>query len=393
MASELAFVLINPYTLSKSRTGGVIGRFMSRTGLDLVAARMFAPSKALIEEYTQILEANKNVAPSESRLMAEYVRHAFAPDKTTGLPRRVMIILLEGEDAIRKVREMAGPITMGSGETIRDTFGDYVVDENGKVRYFEPAVLIASDKDETAATLQLWSRHAADGGVLAATMDNSPNQGEWQRTLVLIKPDNFRFPSAKPGNIIDMLSRSGLRIIGAKVHRMSVAQAEEFYSPVRQVLREKMRSQVSGKAVQLLESELNISIPEQVRKLLEEQLSPLLGDEQFNQIIKFMTGCYPPNCSPQTKQQDGPSKCLALVYGGLNAVEKIRKLLGPTDPSKAQPGSIRREFGHDIMVNAAHASDSPESAERELKIICVEDDLVTPWVQKYYGNASGRGGI
>ena len=37
MASELAFVLINPYTIAKSRTGGVIGRFMSRTGLDLVA--------------------------------------------------------------------------------------------------------------------------------------------------------------------------------------------------------------------------------------------------------------------------------------------------------------------------------------------------------------------
>ena len=43
MSSELAFVLINPYTIAKSRTGGVIGRFMSRTGLDLVAARMFAP--------------------------------------------------------------------------------------------------------------------------------------------------------------------------------------------------------------------------------------------------------------------------------------------------------------------------------------------------------------
>jgi len=46
MAKELAFALINPYTIAKSRTGGVIGRFMSRTGLDLVAARMFGRARS-----------------------------------------------------------------------------------------------------------------------------------------------------------------------------------------------------------------------------------------------------------------------------------------------------------------------------------------------------------
>ncbi|MCG2659647.1 MAG: nucleoside-diphosphate kinase [Kiritimatiellae bacterium] len=387
MASELAFVLINPYTIAKSRTGGVIGRFMSRTGLDLVAARMFSPGKELIETYASMVDKDKSLTPAIRRLLADYVLCSYAPDSVTGRSRRVLMILLEGADAIQKVRDMAGPVTMGGGETIRDTFGDYVVDENKRVNYFEPAVLIGSSREETVAALKLWSRYAtSDGGFLQTTVDNSPDAKGWQRTLVLIKPDNFRFPSAKPGNIIDLLSRSGLRIIAAKVHRMSVAQAEEFYRPVRQVLHEKMKRTVSERATKALEAELGIAIPDTVRHLLEEQLGPLFGDEQFNQIVKFMTGCYPPTCAPQDKTKDGPSKCLALVYGGVGAVEKIRNLLGATDPNKAQTGSVRREFGLDVMVNAAHASDSVENAEREIGIIKVDEDLITPWVRKYYGD-------
>jgi len=387
MASELAFVLINPYTIAKSRTGGVIGRFMSRTGLDLVAARMFAPGKELTETYASMVDNDKSLNPAVRRLLADYVLCSYAPDPVTGRNRRVLMILLEGEDAIQKVRDMAGPVTMGGGETIRDTFGDYVVDGNKQVSYFEPAVLIGSNRKETVAALKLWSRHAiSDGGFIQTTVDHSPSDKGWQRTLVLIKPDNFRFPSAKPGNIIDLLSRSGLRIIAAKVHRMSVAQAEEFYQPVRQVLREKMKRTVSERTTKALEAELGIAIPDTVRHLLEEQLGPLFGDEQFNQIVKFMTGCYPPTCAPQDKNKDGPSKCLALVYGGAGAVEKIRNLLGATDPNKAQTGSVRREFGLDVMVNAAHASDSVENAEREIGIIKVEENLITPWVRKYYGD-------
>ncbi|MFH1970032.1 MAG: nucleoside-diphosphate kinase, partial [Verrucomicrobiota bacterium] len=159
-----------------------------------------------------------------------------------------------------------------------------------------------------------------------------------------------------------------------------------FYRPVRQVLRDKMKHTVAERAVKALEAELGIAIPDTIRHLLEEQLGPLFGDEQFNQIVKFMTGCYPPTCAPQDKTKDGPSKCLVLVYGGVGAVEKIRNLLGATDPNKAQTGSVRREFGLDIMVNAAHASDSVENAEREIGIIKVEEDLITPWVRKYYGD-------
>lgn len=386
MSMELAFVLINPYTIAKSRTGGVIGRFLSRTGLELVAARMYAPSAQLAQEYADLIRSDVSGLELTTRtLLADYVAKSYSPDPITGRPRRVMLILLEGENAIRRVRETAGNVAITGGETIRDTFGDYVVDAHGAVQYFEPAVLIGNNAEETAQALTIWGRHAeSDGGIVQNSADSDSSAVGWQRTLVLIKPDNFRFPNARPGNIIDLLSRSGLRIIAANVHRMSVVQAEQFYQPVQQALREKMKKQISSRVLGLLEKELSIAIPEPTVKLLEEQLGPLLGDEQFYQLIKFMTGRYPPACRPEEREQDGLSKCLALIYSGLNAVEKIRALLGSTDPDKAPTGSVRREFGRDVMVNAAHASDSTENAEREIGILNVGANQVTDWIKKYY---------
>jgi nucleoside diphosphate kinase len=68
----------------------------------------------------------------------------------------------------------------------------------------------------------------------------------------------------------------------------------------------------------------------------------------------------------------------------VDAVRKIRTIVGTTDPHQARPGSVRREFGTNIMVNAIHASDSPENAERELEIVNVTEDSVKMWVDKYY---------
>ena len=79
-------------------------------------------------------------------------------------------------------------------------------------------------------------------------------------------------------------------------------------------------------------------------------------------------------------------KCIAIVYEGVEAVRKIRDVLGPTDPSKAPPGSIRREFGQTIMVNAAHASDSEENAKREIGIINVPENNFRRVIEEFYGN-------
>jgi len=387
MANELAFALINPYTIAKSRTGGVIGRLLSRTGLELVAARMYGPSQELVEQYEALLRQDEENDSLERTLLADYVRRAYSPDPKTGRRRRVLMLLFEGDEAVRKIFKATGKVSwsMEASDTVRGTYGDYISDEHGTVQHVEPAVLVGATPSTARAALRLWARFSdRDGGLMESAADVHTAAENYQRTLVLLKPDNFRFPSVRPGNIIDIFSASGLRIIGAKVHRMSVAEAEEFYGPVREVLREKLKDRVAERSAAALAKELGFEIPAEAQQQLGHMLGPIYGDDQFYRIIQFMTGQWGPACTPEEKKRKGKERCLALVYAGVHAVEKIRNILGPTDPSKAQPGSVRREYGQDIMVNAAHASDSPANAEREMKIIRVEDSLIKEWVDKYY---------
>jgi len=238
MARELAFVLINPYTIAKSRTGGVIARYVSRTDLRFVASRMFGPSAQLAEKYAQMVQDAEPRPGSTGRLISDYIRRYYAPDPLTGKPRRVMMLLFEGEDAVAKIWSVTGSATSlsGSGETVRDTYGDYIIGPDKKVSYFEPAVLVAPSRKRAAATLGLWGRYTHSDGGLLKTATDLPQGERAQETLVLLKPDNFRYPSSRPGNIIDHLSSSGLRIVATKKFRMTVAQAEEFYGPVRDAL-------------------------------------------------------------------------------------------------------------------------------------------------------------
>src|SRR5207253_244579 len=140
-----------------------------------------------------------------------------------------------------------------------------------------------------------------------------------EKTLVLIKPDNFKFPNLRPGGVIEVFSRTGLYIVGFKVHRMSVAQAEEFYGPVLPVLKNKLGAE--------------------------------RGQENWESIVEFMAGRKPSDCPPEKRDEPGTEKSIAIVYQGADAVSKIREVLGPTDPAKAPPGSIRKEFGQTIMIN------------------------------------------
>lgn len=386
MALEISFCLINPYTIGKSRTGGVIGRIMTRTGLELVAARMYGPSKELVQRYAELIRNSADTEPEARRLLSEYVLKAYSPDPKTDHRRRVMLLVFEGEDAIAKVRDAVGSIRPHaySGETVRDTYGDYIVDEAGKVTYLEPAVMTARSPETVGAAMKLWSQFAeSDGGIVEQAHDVS-KEGDAQKTLVIIKPDNFTFPSSRPGNIIDIFSRSGLRIVAAKVNRMTVAQAEEFYGPVKEVLRQKMKAVMAKRGGDALEKEMGFQVPENIRGVVGEHLGPIFGDIQFNQIVEFMTGVSPVGLTSEQKRQPGRHKSLVLIYSGVNAVEKIRKILGPTDPSKAEPGSVRKEFGKDIMINAAHASDSPENAKREMGIVKPEEDWIRWYTDKYF---------
>ncbi|MGQ9662536.1 MAG: nucleoside-diphosphate kinase [Kiritimatiellia bacterium] len=393
MGQELAYVLVNPYTIAKSRTGGVIARYIGRTGLQLVAARMFGPSRELVAEYAKIIRSGAGGRTSTDQLIADYVERAYAPHPETGRPRRVLMLLFEGEDAVAKIWRATGSATLrpASGETVRDTYGDYVLDDKGNLIYFEPAVLVAPTVKRAATTLTLWSRYCErDGGIVDFAADVSCDNNA-EKTLVVLKPDNFLEPSFRAGTIIDVLSASGLRIVAAKLFRMTVAQAEEFYAPVKPNLCAKFLTLGRARIAAALTREFGFTVPDEMLEDTCRELAPLFAEAQFETIVEFMTGYKPSQCQESEKKTLGNRICLALVYHGVGAVNKIRAILGATDPRRAAPGSVRREFGSDILVNAAHASDSPENALREMQIINVSEDTVRPWVEKYYGGGLTAG--
>ena len=387
MPQQLAYVIITPYSLHKSRTGGILSRLITRTGCELVAARMFAPSAELVNKYAaQIISANDPQDRRIQQYIYEYIVRNLSPDPKTGRRRRAMMLLFQGENAVRKTRSVVGNIgpDRRSGESIRDTYGDLIIDENDQLRYFEPAVLASPTPEEAETKLKLWAHYSdTDGGILKDVIAYQPGETP-QRTLVLIKPENFRFPTGRPGNMIDFFSRTGLFIVAVKVHRMSVAQALEFYGPVRETLRTKLKDVVAAKAKAAIEKELGFKVGREQEQQLGNILGPLFGDNQFENIVRFMSGRAPSECPLGEQTKPGSEKCIALVYEGVGAVGKIRDVLGPTDPSKAPPGSIRREFGQTIMVNAAHASDSEENSKREIGIVDMGENNFRQIIEKFY---------
>jgi len=386
MAEELSYVIVTPYSIRKSRTGGILARLISRTGLDLVAARMFAPSAELVEKYAiSIVTDPEPRHRATQELIKKYVVKNFTPSEA-GARSRVLLLVFKGEDAALKIRSTVGHIVneRTSGETIRDTYGDYISDANGEVNYFEPGVLAPPDAASARADLLLWASYSEkDGGLLDEAVSFPPGT-RVEKTLVLIKPDNFRFPNARPGGVIDLFSRTGLYIIACKVHRMSVAQAEEFYGPVLEVLMDKLRERSGKISAELLEKEFHIKLSAETQAKLGDLLGPINGRENWEQIVKFMAGLKPSDCPADKRHEPGSEKCIALCYQGVDAVRKIREVLGPTDPSKAPPGTIRREFGSTIMVNAAHASDSPENAQREMGIVNIKENNLKPLIESWF---------
>jgi nucleoside diphosphate kinase len=351
---ELAYAILTPYSMRKSRTGGIIARLISRTGLDLVAARMFAPSEELVRRYAETIVSETEAKHRATQdLIRQYVLKNFTGEKQ-GQHARVLVLVFRGPDAAAKMRTTVGHISHEetSGETIRDTFGDYITDDSGKVTYFEPAVIAAFDPKVIERDLKLWAEFSdRDGGIVESAV-KFPSDGQIEKTLVLIKPDNFKFPNVRPGGVIEVFSRTGLYIVGFKVHRMSVAQAEQFYGPVLPVLQDK--------------------------------LGHAKGRDAWEDIVQFMAGARPSDTLPEKRNEPGSEKCIALVYQGENAVSKIREVLGPTDPAKAPPGSIRKEFGQTIMINAAHASDSIDNARREMGIVRPDENNFKALIEDFY---------
>ena len=123
-AEELSYVIVTPYSMRKSRTGGIVSRLISRTGLDLVGGRMFAPGEELVRRYTEgIVSAKDPRHRATQELIRDYVRKNFTGERDGQRPR-VLLLVFRGPGAIEKIRHVVGHIVheRTSGETIRDTY-------------------------------------------------------------------------------------------------------------------------------------------------------------------------------------------------------------------------------------------------------------------------------
>jgi len=146
------------------------------------------------------------------------------------------------------------------------------------------------------------------------------------KTLVLIKPDGLK--KSLTGNILTRLAETKLRIVGAKVVHVSKELAEEHYAHLK-------------------------------------------SKPFFNDVIKYLMG---------DLHGEEYSRVLALVYKGEDAIGKVRKLAGATNPEEADATSIRGQYGRlttaGLFENVLHCSDTEESAEREIKLWFQPDEIV-----------------
>lgn len=144
--------------------------------------------------------------------------------------------------------------------------------------------------------------------------------------LVIIKPDGLK--KSLTGNILTRLSETKLRIIGAKVMRVTRELAEKHYAHMK-------------------------------------------SHPHFEDIIKYMTG------KVYSKEYE---RIIAFVYEGENAIEKIRKLAGATNPEEADSTTIRGQYGRvtttGIFENVIHCSANEAEAELEIKLWFKPDELI-----------------
>ena len=369
MTDQLAYVMITPYSLYKSRTGGIIGRLLAHAKVELVATRMYVASDAFTDDYQKIVCLKATDEPMR-KAWQDYLDRWFRPSNPTGLPPRCMLLLFRGPNAVKHLREdvIGGFTEAPVGDTVRGTYGDFIRDADGTIRHFEPAVITCPDPETNDQHLRILADHAlSDGGVFAGQFQYA--QPNVQCSLVMLKPDNFYQPSRRPGNIIDTFSRTGLRIVGAKLFHMTVAQGEEFYGPLREIFIKKLKFLVTRTVQDQLGDAFDFPFTPQDAEVLGEHLAERNAVTEFNKIVEYMTGVSPDKVPSDQKATASKTKCLAMLYEGPDAIEKIRTVLGATDPTKAEPGTVRSDFGRDLMRNGAHASDSAENALRERKIV------------------------
>jgi len=392
MTTELTYVVITPYSLIKSRTGNIIARLMSLSGCDLVGIRMMRPSDTFVNEYIRRVKS-LSISPGVGKALVDYIDQNLRRENILRQDNRCLFLLFEGKDAVERIYDVIGKLTTAAESeairgTIRGTYSDYVTTPDGSVRYFEPAVLLPTNLEYAKNNLEFF----AELGFNDSGIYEECSEGE--TTLVILKPDNFFKHSVRPGNMIDMFSKTGLRIVGARMIRMSAAQGEEFYGFLCDVFKKKLKPRIAAQLKQGMEGLFNFQITDEEYNAMAEIINEKNSLYEFSQIVKYMTGLDPKTVSPSDRDKPGKHRALALLYRGPNAVETIRERLGVTDPAIAAEGTIRSDFGQNIVQNAAHASDSIENAVRERKIIGFYDDagddckrIIENWLKDARGSS------
>ena len=136
-----------------------------------------------------------------------------------------------------------------------------------------------------------------------------------EKTLIILKPDAVQRGLA--GEIITRFEKKGLQLAGMKLMRIPASLAEQHYAPHK-------------------------------------------GKPFYEGLVRFMTS----------------SPVVVLALAGKDAIAISRKMMGATFGSKAEPGTIRGDFGISNAFNLIHGSDSPEAADKELKLFFKPDELI-----------------
>ncbi|MFH0911933.1 MAG: nucleoside-diphosphate kinase, partial [Planctomycetota bacterium] len=172
------------------------------------------------------------------------------------------------------------------------------------------------------------------------------------------------------GNSIDMFAKTGLYIVAARLFSMSVEQGLRFYGFLEDVFVERLSFLVDRTLRQSLAHAFPFPLGDGDFAAMTEILRQKNARHEVARIIEYMTGTYPGEEPPAAaRNRPGATKCLALLYQGEDAIARIREKLGSTDPAKAESGTVRSDYGTDLMKNGAHASDSLKSALRERSIV------------------------
>lgn len=137
-----------------------------------------------------------------------------------------------------------------------------------------------------------------------------------EKTFLMVKPDGVQRNLI--GKIVQRFEEKGFKLAGAKLMQVSNELAEQHYG--------------------------------------EHKERPFFGE-----LVEFITS--------------GP--VFAMVWEGEDVIATARNMMGKTNPSEAAPSTIRGDYGITVGKNIIHGSDSPESAEREIKLFFDESELIT----------------